>query len=56
MANYSNKNITVTIPQEMISFLDKLATLNDMSRSQALRFVVRKYQENEAVKSVVRSN
>ena len=54
MSDKDNQNITVTLPREMIEFLDRLATLNDLSRSQAVRFVVRKFQENQAVGSVER--
>lgn len=49
MSDKQNQNITVTLPQEMIDFLDKMADLNDGSRSQAIRMVIRKYQQNEAI-------
>lgn len=50
MSDKNNQNITVTLPQEMIDFLDMMANQLDGSRSQAIRMVIRKYQQNEAIK------
>lgn len=39
-----SQNITITLPAEMVVFLDKLAEANDMSRSQVVRAAIRVYE------------
>lgn len=39
-----SQNVTLTLPADMVVFLDEMAKRTDLSRSQVVRLIVREYQ------------